>query len=297
MIIKHLSDLHINPYYNKVNFEKTKFVLENIVNSEFDHLIITGDIAHDADKESFLLVKDLLKEYNLLDSSKTTITIGNHDIFGGVYTVKDLIKFPEKCKKTNFESKVIEFVNYFEELFIDCYFPQDNRFFPFVKFIDSYALISINTNDVYSSLKNPFASNGKVNDYDFKIIKTLFEENRIKDKSKIILSHHHFNKNDYETKSSSNEIWNKIEGYTLKLRGKKKLLKLFAENKVTAVLHGHNHENKYYERMGINFFNSGGSIDNDNENLATVNTIKFYGDEIIYSFAEHQLDLVDSIYI
>lgn len=136
-----------------------------------------------------------------------------------------------------------------------------------------------------------------MNDYDFKIIKTLFEENRIKDKSKIILSHHHFNKNDYETKSSSNEIWNKIEGYTLKLRGKKKLLKLFTENKVTAVLHGHNHENKYYERMGINFFNSGGSIDNDNENLATVNTIKFYGDEIIYSFAEHQLDLVDSIYI
>ncbi|MBK7979005.1 MAG: metallophosphoesterase [Ignavibacteriae bacterium] len=88
-------------------------------------------------------------------------------------------------------------------------------------------------------------------------------DKRIQDQKKIILSHHHFYKNNFEAKSSNNDIWNKIEGYTLKLRGNKKLLKLFSDNNVDLILHGHSHENKCYSRFGIKIFNAGGSIDNE----------------------------------
>jgi 3',5'-cyclic AMP phosphodiesterase CpdA len=263
MRILHISDLHLNPNYHKINIDKTRLAFSEALKKGFDHLIITGDVAHDADKESFLIFKNILKEFSLLDSPKTTIVIGNHDIFGGVYSVKDLINFPERCKFTNFEQKVMEFVNYFEELFVDCIFPSEENIFPFAKIIGDFVFIGINTNDVYSVLKNPFASNGKITDKDFENLKLLLKNSKLDGKKKIILSHHHFYKNNYEAKSSGNDLWNKIEGYTLKLRGKKKLIKQFVKNDVKIVLHGHSHENKHYKRSGIDFYNSGGSIDND----------------------------------
>lgn len=291
MIIKHLSDLHINPIYHKRNIDKTKFILSEIVESNFDHLIVSGDIAHDADKDSFLIFKDFLKEFNLLDSKKTTITIGNHDIYGGVYSVKDLINFPERCRKTNYENKVFEFVNHYEELFIDCIFTSEGSIFPYAKIIGNYAFIVINTNDYYSAIKNPFASNGKVTKTEFMKLIKLFNHDKIINKQKIILSHHHFNKNNYETKSSSSEIWNKIEGYTLKLRGKKRLLQLFKKNNVITVLHGHNHENKKYERKGICFFNAGGTVDNDHETLVGCNSITFNQNSLKQEFDYYHLSL------
>ncbi|MBK7105582.1 MAG: metallophosphoesterase [Ignavibacteriae bacterium] len=265
MRILHLSDLHLNPYYHKNNIEKTRTALTQAVIDGFDHLIVTGDIAHDADEESFKIFRNILKDFNLLDSKKTTVIIGNHDIFGGVYSVKDLINFPERCKTTNYNDQVLRFVNYFEELFIDCIFPEDGSVFPFAKIIDDIVLIGINTNDVYSVIKNPFASNGRVSKQEFTNIKLILSDKRIEKHKKIILSHHHFYKNNFEAKSSSNDLWNKIEGYTLKLRGKKKLLKLFTKNEIGLVLHGHSHENKNYSRLGIDFFNAGGSIDNEDD--------------------------------
>jgi 3',5'-cyclic AMP phosphodiesterase CpdA len=261
MRLLHLSDLHINPNYHKINIEKTEFVISNAIRSGFDHIIITGDITHDADKQSFLVFRNILKKYNLLDSKKATITIGNHDIFGGVYSVKDLINFPDRCKAVNYEAKVLSFLSYFEELFVDCIFPSSN-IFPFYKIVDDLILVGVNTNDIYSVVKNPLASNGKVAQREFEDLEKIFSMPQVKEKRKIILAHHHFYKNNYGAKSSTNELWNKIEGFTLKLRGKKKLIKLFRKNKVDLVLHGHSHENKHYQRMGIDFFNSAGSIDN-----------------------------------
>jgi 3',5'-cyclic AMP phosphodiesterase CpdA len=283
MKILHISDLHLNQNYHKINFDKTKKTILSGIKFGFDHLVVSGDIAHDADEESFQLFRDLLKDFNLLDSSKTTVIIGNHDIFGGVYSVKDLINFPERCKITDYEKSLLRFVSYFEELFVDCYFPIKESVFPFSKIVGDFALIGINTNDVYSLLKNPFASNGRVSEIEHENIKKIFKQPEIEKKRKIILAHHHFYKNSYEAKSSSSEIWNKIEGHTLKLRGKKKLLKLFVKNNVEIVLHGHSHENKFYNRMGIDFYNAGGSIDNESENLATLNIIEISSKKTFYN--------------
>ncbi|MBK8946065.1 MAG: metallophosphoesterase [Ignavibacteriae bacterium] len=289
MKILHLSDLHLNPIYHKNNIEKTRLALTQASIDEFDHLIITGDIAHDADEESFKIFREILKEFNLLDSRKTTVIIGNHDIFGGVYSVKDLLNFPERCKSTNYSDQVLRFVNYFEELFTDCIFPDEKNIFPFVKILDDVALIGINTNDIYSVIKNPFASNGKVSKNEYKYLKLILEDSGIDNKKKIVLSHHHFYKNNFEAKSSTNDLWNKIEGYTLKLRGKKKLLKLFVKNNIDAILHGHSHENKIYSRLGINIFNAGGSIDNEDKNLFCLNYFNTETMEITSKRSELQL--------
>jgi len=293
MKIVHLSDLHLNPVYNHENINKTRAFLKNVAEEGFDHLTIGGDIAHDADEESFMIFRKMLKEFDLLDSKRVSLTIGNHDIFGGVYTVSELLNFPVRCRSTDYEKKVNAFVSYFEELFMDCYFPSEDSIFPFAKFLDESVIIGINTIDKYSRIKNPFASNGKVTQTDFDNLQKIFGLESVKDRKKIILAHHHFYKNNLEAKSSSNELWNKIEGYTLKLRGKKKLLKQFKRNNVSLILHGHSHENKIYQRMGLNIYNSAGSIDNGFKDKYFTNEISFLGNEIRINENERKISRVN----
>lgn len=273
MKLIHLSDLHLNLRIGELNTRKTEHLLEKAFEIGFDHLVITGDITHYADRESFILFRDILNNYNLLNSNLTSIVIGNHDIYGGIYSVKDLLEFPENCKLTDYEKKVNEFIEYYNELFVDCFFPSNYSMFPYAKIFSNYVLIGLNTNARYSLLRNPFASNGKLAKTEYNHLLEIFNHPLIKEKQKIILAHHHFYKNNFDTKSSTNNLWNKIEGYTLKLKGKKKLIKTFKKYNVSLVLHGHSHENKFYSRMGVNFLNAGGSVDNDSENsyLTTIN--------------------------
>lgn len=150
---------------------------------------------------------------------------------------------------------------HFKELFDNCHFFIDNKIFPYVKLINSFALIGINTINYYSRVINPFASNGKIYKEQFDAIEKILSGELIKSKRKIILSHYHYYKNK-EGATSSSSFWNKIESYTLKLRGKKKIIKLFAENNIELVLHGHSHEIRDYVRKGVRFINAGGTIDN-----------------------------------
>lgn len=261
MRIVHLSDLHLGTSLKKSNIGKTKKLLKYALEKGFDHLVITGDISDNSEVKDYVILRKLLQNFNLLNTSKTSIIIGNHDIFGGVQTASDVINFPSRCMRTDYRKKVNEFIFSFKELFTNCYFPLSSSFFPYAKVIGSIVLIGINTIDQYSRVKNPFASNGKVSTEQRKGLKKIFDEEEFKDKKKIVLSHHHFYKN-YEEAQSSSTVWNKIESYTLKLRGKKKLLRLFGDNNVELILHGHSHEIRDYERKGIRFLNAGGSVDN-----------------------------------
>ena len=89
------------------------------------------------------------------------------------------------------------------------------------------------------------------------------------DKKIIVIAHHHFYKNNVESTSSYSSVWNSVEKFTMKLRGKKKLIKLFENKKVSLVLHGHSHEIKQYVRKNILFVNAGGVIDNLKPNSCT----------------------------
>ncbi|MDZ7766293.1 MAG: metallophosphoesterase [Melioribacteraceae bacterium] len=226
MRLAHLSDIHLNTFFKKSNIIKTKKLLKLALEKDCDHLVITGDISDNSEKKDYIIFKKILKSFDLLDSSKTSIIIGNHDIFGGVQTALDVVNFPAKCLTTNYEKKVDEFVRHFEELFENCYFPINSKIFPYSKMIDKIQLIGLNTIDYYSRIRNPFASNGKIYKDQLKGIKQIFSNKEFNPKHRVVLAHHHFYKNNEEA-TSSNAVWNKIESYTLKLRGKKNLLKLF----------------------------------------------------------------------
>ncbi len=268
MKIAHLSDLHICPKFKRNNIAKTKKVIKHALDSGADHFVITGDIADNAQHDDFLIFKKILQSFDLLRSDKTSIIIGNHDIFGGVQTAGDVVNFPSRCARVDYKEQVNKFVKYFEELFENTFSHSKENPFPYAKVIDNLVLIGLNSIDEYSKLKNPFASNGRIDKNQFNHVKKIFDLSAFKEKLKIVLVHHHFYKNNISSKSSESAIWNRIENFTMKLRKKKKLLNLFKENHVELVLHGHSHEIKEYYRKGIKFLNAGGTVENNLTNEA-----------------------------
>jgi len=265
MKIIHISDLHLCGRFKLNNIAKTKQILSDALETGFDHLVITGDLSDNAEEKDYLILRNILEKFNLLRSDRTSIVIGNHDIFGGVQTALDVINFPNRCIHTNYQEKVKTFTHYFRELFENTIRFDDNYYFPYAKIVEDAVLIGINSISDYSKLRNPFASNGSVNKKELEGFAKVFENPLINTKKKIALIHHHFYKNNMETKSSESSVWNKIESYTMKLRGKKKLMKYFVDHGIELVLHGHSHELKEYYRKGIKFLNAGGSIDGTSE--------------------------------
>ena len=67
-------------------------------------------------KKDFVILKEILKKFNLFRSDKSSIVIGNHDIFGGPQTAQDVFGFPTKCMNTNYHEKVAKFIDHFKEL-------------------------------------------------------------------------------------------------------------------------------------------------------------------------------------
>lgn len=262
MKIIHISDLHICALYKKSNIRKIKGLIENAALLKPDHLIITGDISDNSNETDYIILKKILLANNFYCAEKTTVIPGNHDIFGGVQKAEDIIKFPQKCRSVNLPGKLSSFADCFKELYDDSYFPLEERKFPFAKILNNTVLIGLNTTDEYSNLKNPMASNGKVDKIQYNALKEILEGGFFDEHFKIILTHHHFYRSCDEVKSSDSPIWNKIEKFTMKLRGKRKLLTLLKKNGVKMVLHGHSHDFKEYSRKGVRFLNAGGSIEN-----------------------------------
>lgn len=261
MRLAHISDLHLCTKYKRENISRVETLIRHALENGAQHFVFTGDISDNANENDFIIFKEILKKFDIYSSNKTTLVIGNHDIFGGPQTAQDLLKFPEKCSNTDYHQRVYNFVAHFKELFNGTYRLSEEIFFPFVKVLDKIALIGINTIDVYSKLKNPFASNGHVSKAQRKAFGQLLFNHDLKDKIKVVLAHHHFYRKNVSSSSSKDSLWDKIESFTMKLRGKKKLIKLFAENNVKLVLHGHSHEMREYKRKEIKFLNAGASVD------------------------------------
>ncbi|MCX7875411.1 MAG: metallophosphoesterase [Melioribacteraceae bacterium] len=275
MRIAHISDLHLCTLFKEKNYLKLEKALITALKNGVQHFVFSGDITDNANEEDFKNFKSILKKYNIYNSLKATITIGNHDIFGGPQTANDVISFPSKCLKINYIEKVKEFIDHFKELFENTITINNEINFPFLKIVHDNAFLIINSIDEYSRFKNPFASNGKVNKEIRKKIIELSKNKEISDKTKIAVIHHHFYHNYENASSSENNLWNKIENFTMKLKHKKKLINLFNECGVKIVLHGHSHEMKEYIRNGIHFFNSGGAFEGNAIRMFIINAFKF----------------------
>ncbi len=270
MRIAHISDIHFCSNFKRTNIGKTNRILKYALDRGFDHLVITGDVSDNSDLKDFVTLRRMLIKYDLLKSEKTSIVIGNHDIYGGAQRPIDVVDFPRRATATNYLKKLQDFKGYFKELFSDCYIPNNERVFPYAKIVKDTVFIGINSIDVYGRIKNAFAANGRVHDDDYISLDKIFSRKEYKDKQKCVLIHHHFYKDGMEATASVSMLLNKLENYTLKLRGKKRLFSLFRNYDIKLVLHGHSHEIRLYERKGIQFINAGSTIDNFSDDASVI---------------------------
>jgi 3',5'-cyclic AMP phosphodiesterase CpdA len=202
------------------------------------------------------------------------VTIGNHDVFGGVHTAEDVLTFPNHCRATDDKAKVRDFGHAFRETFDRTLRHSEKRFFPFAKVIGDVALIGVNTVAAHSRFKNPIGSNGGVDDKSFDLLVELLESPFLNAKRKIVALHHHFCKMRDVKPGTMHSVWGPIERQTMKLHGKSRLLKLFARTNVEMVFHGHVHESNEYSRDGVRFVNAGGSVLHDRSDDLHINIIR-----------------------
>ncbi len=258
--IAHLSDLHISLDHSRQNTKNMRRLLEYCLGQNVDHIVITGDIAANAEKKELEAARKIFRSFGLLDPEKLTLVIGNHDIFGGVHHAHDILQFPKRCRETDYERRLNIFKETFHEVFEGSVHGKGSKLYPFVKIVHGVALVGINSIARYARVRNPLGSNGEVESDQFKRLERLLNMELIKNLHKVVLIHHHFNELETAISGTLNSVWNAIEAQTLKLRKKKRLLELFRNSGVQLVLHGHVHENREYVRNGIRFVNTGGTL-------------------------------------
>ena len=133
MLIAHISDLHLNSFYNDSIFKRIHYLLKYISAKKVDHLIITGDITDNASDKDLEIFRRMLNRFGFLNGEKVSLVIGNHDIFGGVQKAEDIFAFPEKCSTVNYKKRINNFISYFPEAFENCYYLSPKDFFPYAK--------------------------------------------------------------------------------------------------------------------------------------------------------------------
>lgn len=272
MKIAHLSDIHFTTFFRNSSLSGIENLLRYCNKSRVDHLLITGDLVENPDPYDFELLRKVLKQAGFLSSDRLSLVIGNHDIFGGVLTVNDLLNFIKRCEAIDYNRRVMEFYDYFSESFNGCSYISPGKIFPYAKVIDDVLIIGLNSVAGYSKAKNIFASNGEIEAGQLNefagLLKTFAGC-----KTKLVLIHHHFKDNKLPHENRLGSVWQIIEKQTMKLRTKGKLLELFNSFNIDLVLHGHYHETSEYYKKGVRFLNAGGSFKNG---LQSQNQINFF---------------------
>ncbi len=283
-LIAHISDLHLSSEFRRQNIRRVKRLLEFIARRGVDHLVITGDLAANAQPMEFEMVRSLLSSYGFLDPERTTVIPGNHDIFGGVHTAEDVLEFPSRCRRTDIQRSLKLFSTYFGELFQNSQWEGPELTYPFVKRAGPVVFLGMNSVAPYSVLKNPVGSNGQIPKSQIEAAGRLLSSNAGNSMARIVLIHHHFNKPDVPAAGGFGGIWGNLEQQTMKLWKKKRLDKFFAEENIAMVLHGHHHVNASYVRKGIRFVNAAGSVMGPATGELSVNFISVERGELTSEF-------------
>lgn len=250
--IAHISDTHVSPEYNRVNIIKLKSFLAHVIDEDYDHIVITGDITGQGELRGYRSVRRLLRYFDLLHYDRLSVTIGNHDIFGGVHRAEDLFTFGQHCKTTDYQGQIRLFERTFKETFPQKAYTGESPF-PYVKIVGPAAIVGINSISPFHPLINPVGSNGRITESQLVGIERILRHPSIADLKKIVLIHHHFNKFRPYSESLGSKLYQKFESQTLKLYGKKKVEEIMKSCGVSAVLHGHTHIEGIYSVSGILF--------------------------------------------
>ena len=222
--ICHLSDLHICSENGRENIRKTEKILNYAMDLGFDHLVITGDIVHNPKAADFKIVRDILGDFGLLKSDRLSLVIGNHEIYGGIHFFKDIISFPHKSCRINYDLQVARFRDYFPEAFENIYSEDNERVFPYAKIIGDTVILGLNSTAQYSLLFNPLASIGIISKDRLEALSSLLRLPVCKDREKVVLTHHHFC--EFRNLDAGVDTFKlrRLEFETLKLHGKARLL-------------------------------------------------------------------------
>ena len=290
--IAHLSDPHVNQRFHPTHLGRLKKVLRHALEVEkVDHIALTGDVTSNADRRDLDACRKLFEELGILRADMLSLVIGNHDIFGGPHLAEDLLAFPSRCSNRAYATHVREFYDTFAETFVGSDGPLKSPF-PYAKVLGNVALIGLNSVAHHSSIKNPVGSNGAIADAELKEFVEILKTREIKEVDhRIVMLHHHLfrrkDEHDLHTPPDTNRIVERIEQATLKLRGKRKLLKILREGDVNLVLHGHVHFTASYVRKGIECLNGGGAVYpvNSREELK-YNLITIEDDQLRYETVE-----------
>ena len=261
MKIVHLSDLHISLKNLPQNLEYTERLVTYGLEMGADHFVFTGDISHEGKDEDFLAFRNLLERYRLLTSEKTTLVIGNHDIYGGVHLARDIQGFPQKCRNTNIPERIRIFKDYFHETFETAEFPVPEDPMLFVKRVGEVTFLGMNSTGPYSLLRNPFAAAGQITPAQLAGLRRVLNWPEFDHTVKIALIHHHFCLPYKKPRELKQRAIKYFEEQGNKLRGGRRLMRLWRKYRVDLTLHGHVHYSHEYHRANLRFLSGGGAID------------------------------------
>ncbi len=276
--IAHLSDTHISPEYNRHNIVRLRRLLTYVVDQGYDHVVMTGDITGHGEERDFRSVRRLLKYFGLLNYKKLSVTIGNHDVFGGVHRAEDLFSFTKHCRTVDYDGKLRVFEQAFRETFPQKIYDAQ-QLFPFVKVVGPVAFIGMNSIRRFHTVFNRFGSNGYVPPEQLEAAERILSHPSICSSKKILLIHHHFRKYEPYTEAVARKLYALFEGFTLKLQGRARVEEALRRTGVDAVLHGHTHIEEIYDKSGILFSSTAlnvtrGKSDTDShENRLTFNEL------------------------
>ena len=271
MKIAHLSDPHINLKYHPQHLPRLRRVLEDALGRQSaDHIVITGDLTSNGDARDLRAVRRLFESLGILRSSNLTVIPGNHDIYGGPHLADELLNFPDRCKRCDYDEKLSIFQDMFAELFagtIGSDPSQSLNPYPFLKRVRNICFLGLNSIARHALIENPVGSNGEIPKPDRADILELVKHHAWETATeRIVLLHHHlFRRKDISHLSIADGVTGgglvaMLEQRTLKLHGKRHVLKLFENIGVDMVLHGHVHFTGEYTRHEITCLNSAGAI-------------------------------------
>ncbi len=277
MKIAHLSDLHICQQSRPNNLYRTELLIQYALDQGTDHFVITGDLIHLAREEDFIALRALFMKYDLLDSDRLSLVIGNHDIYGGVHLAEDVVKFPQKCQAVDYNMMIEKYNTYFFEAFENTYRYSPDAGYPFVKTVNDVAFIGINSTTEYSIFRNPFASKGVIEKSQLTGLKHILSRLRHQQVLKFVMMHHHIKRQNLNDSLFRNSALKNIEDLANNLWRKNRVINLLRRYHIDLILHGHEHYSGEYYHRNLHFLNGGGSIDKNKPGELMINFVHVKG--------------------
>ncbi len=271
--VVHISDPHLSRQFYREHLKSFKLLLRSLLDAGCDHLVITGDIVSTADEDDYYLAREILGKLDLLDSRRLTVVPGNHDIFGGPHRAVDVLSFPQHIRNVDYARHLERFQRVFAETFQNVVSYGHDSVFPFVKKIGPYSIIGMNSIPQWSLLKNPFGTNGRLDEIQREALTQMHRDHRLVDTIPLVAIHHHFN--DLQDDPTKGSWWKRVESKTMRMRGRNRTLRLFESLGVRYVLHGHIHRNEIYRNNEITLMNGAGAVCDDPIKFLKFNELRY----------------------